>query len=148
MPAKNPRLTVTVKPSLKAQLERLSELTGNSQGALVSDLLEGSEQVFERLIVVLEAAKVARENISSDMSEGLEAAQKKLENQLGFTLELFDSSTKPILVEAEKVKRRARRIEGSGASSEARPARSLTPPSNRGVRSKTRTAKTSIQSKG
>lgn len=53
-----------MKPSLKAHLERLSELTGNSQGSLVSDLLEGSEQVFERLIVVLEAAKVARENIS------------------------------------------------------------------------------------
>ena len=147
MPAKNPRLTITVKPSLKAQLERLSELTGNSQGALVSDLLEGSEQVFERLIAVLEAAKVARENISTEMTEGLEAAQKKLENQLGFTLELFDASSKPILEEAEKVKRRARRIEGSVASSEARPARSLTPPSNRGVRSTTEKLKSAKKTK-
>lgn len=151
MPAKNPRLTITVKPSLKAQLERLSELTGNSQGALVSDLLEGSEHVFERLIAVLEAAKTARQNISVEISESLEEAQQKLENQLGLALEIFDSASKPILEKVEKVKRRSRSsaaqrgapLAGIRGAEEAR----LTPPSNRGVRSKTRTSNTPIESK-
>lgn len=141
MPAKNPRITVTLEPADKALLERLSLLTGSSQGALVADILKESRPVFERLISVLEAAIEARENIAKSHAQGLEAAQLKLEEQLGITLEMFDSASRPILEEAEKVRRRTRRAAGSVASAEARPARSLTPLSNRGVRSTTRQAK-------
>ena len=59
MPAKNPRLTITLQPVLAAQLRRLSELTGNSQSALIAELLEGSEPIFTRMIQVLEAAEQA-----------------------------------------------------------------------------------------
>lgn len=147
MPAKNPRLTITLRPSVKAQLERLSSLTGNSQGALVAEIIDASEPVFERLITVLEAAVIARESLSAKVPGDLDAAQKKLEQTLGITLELFDSTAKPILDEAEKVKRRARRNEGSGASAQVRSAHGLTPPSNRGVRSQTKRANSSTKTK-
>lgn len=149
MPAKNPRLTLTLEPSLKAQLERLSELTGNSQGALVSDLLKESSPVFDRLIKVLEAAHEARENLSAGFVEGLEATQNQLETQLGLAMDLFDVGAKPILEEAEKVKRRAARS-GRRVAAPAEGAREacLTPPSNRGVRSQGKKAKTSVKSRG
>ena len=56
MATKNPRLTITLQPSLAAQLRRLSELTGNSQSSLIAELLEGSGPVFDRMIKVMEAA--------------------------------------------------------------------------------------------
>ena len=147
MAAKNPRLTVTLKPSLKAQIERLSELTGNSQGALVSDLLEGSQPVFARLITVLEAAHEARESLSSRMSADLEAVQGQLEAQLGIAMDLFDEGSRPLLEVAEEVHRRARRgtARGPRGAGDVRAVAGsktgrVTPPSNRGVRSKTKKA--------
>ena len=60
MATSNPRLTITLEPSTAAQLRRMSELTGNSQSQMVSEILAQSSEVFERMIRVLEAAEVAR----------------------------------------------------------------------------------------
>jgi hypothetical protein len=133
MPAKNPRLTITLKPSLAVQLRRLSELTGNSQSALIGDLLEGSGPVFDRMIHVLEAAKTAKDSIKGRLVDDMEGAQSKLEGLLGIAMEEFDSFTLPLLDEADAVSRRARRgpaLRGSIGPVEVPP----TPISNRGVR--------------
>ena len=61
MATKNPRLTITLTPSLAAQLRRLSELTGNSQSSLIAELLDGSGPVFDKMIQVLEAAAIAKD---------------------------------------------------------------------------------------
>ena len=137
MATKNPRLTITLQPSLAAQLRRLSELTGNSQSSLIAELLEGSGPVFDRMIKVMEAAKTAKEAMRGKIAGDIEAAQAKIEGALGIALEGFDSFTGSLLDEAEAVKRRARR---KGAAGVARaPAGELgaaapTPISNRGVR--------------
>ena len=137
MATKNPRLTITLQPSLAAQLRRLSELTGNSQSSLIAELLEGSGPVFDRMIKVMEAAKTAKEAMRGKIAGDIEAAQAKIEGALGIALEGFDSFTGALLDEAEEVKRRARR---KGAAGVARaPAGELgaaapTPISNRGVR--------------
>ena len=144
MPAKNPRLTITLQPSLAAQLRKLSELTGNSQSAMIGDLLEGTGPVFDRMIQVLEAAK--RGKLADDM----EQAQTKMEGALGMVLEGFDQFTGSLLDEAEAVTRRARR---KGAASGARaPAGGLgaaapTPISNRGVRYDPKATKNIAQSR-
>lgn len=146
MAAKNPRLTITLEPSLKAQLERISQLTGNSQGALVSDLLRGSQPVFDRLIRVLEAAQVAKEQFSASMGAELQGVQDQLDAQLGLALDTFDQGSRPILEAAETVHRRKRSGSARGTRG-AGPARAAkrsdareTPPSNRGVRSLTKKA--------
>ena len=77
MPAKNPRLTITLQPSLAAQLRKLSELTGNSQSALIGDLLEGTGPVFDRMIQVLEAAKTAKESMRGKLADDMEHAQPR-----------------------------------------------------------------------
>ena len=79
MPAKNPRLTITLQPSLAAQLRKLSELTGNSQSSMIGELLEGSGPVFDRMIQVLEAAKKAKEAMRGRLADDMEQAQANVE---------------------------------------------------------------------
>lgn len=109
MPTKNPRLTITLQPSLAAQLRRLSELTGNSQSALISELLSGSGVVFDRMIALLEAAQKAKESIRGRIAPELDAAQEKMQLALGLALEGFDDISASLLDEAEEVNRRSRK---------------------------------------
>jgi hypothetical protein len=146
MPAKNPRLTITLQPTLAAQLRKLSELTGNSQSALIGELLEGSGPVFDRMIQVMEAAKTAKESMRGRIAGDIEQAQARLEEGLGMALEGFDQWTGSLLDEAEAVARRARRgpaprgVSGPGAAA-------LTPISNRGVRYDPKATKNIAQSR-
>lgn len=136
MTTKNPRLTITLQPKLAAQLRRMSELTGNSQSYLISDLLDGSTQVFDRVIKVLEAAEGAKQSIKGKVSADLEAAQGRIESQFQLVMAEFDDATLPLLDEVEAVKRRARRGARRDADAPARRTTSAqpTPLSNRGVR--------------
>lgn len=137
MPTKNPRLTVTLQPGTSAQLAQLSRLTGDSQSAIIADILEKSAPVFERVIRVLAAAEEAKAELRGRMASDLYKAQDKIERQLGLALDGLDEYTGSLLDEVEAVRRRARRAPADGkrsAASGARLARS-TPPSNRGVRS-------------
>lgn len=129
MPTKNPRLTMTLSPPLAAQLRRMSELTGNSQAALVSELLEGNSAVFDRLIRLLEAARDAKGEMVAQFVEDMNAAQSKIEQQLNLSLEALDVATPapqdfpPLLEGVEKVKRRAGRAAPEGPRPAGKPAR-------------------------
>jgi hypothetical protein len=146
MPAKNPRLTITLQPSLAAQLRKLSELTGNSQSGLIGELLEGSGPVFDRLIQVLEAAQTAKSSMRGKLADDMERAQTKMEGALGMVLEGFDDITGSLLDEAEAVTRRGRGS-ASGARSHGPGAAAPTPISNRGVRYDPKATKTIAQSR-
>ena len=141
MPAKNPRLTITLQPSLAAQLRKLSELTGNSQSGLIGELLEGSGPVFDRMIQVLEAAETAKEAMRGRIAGDMEQAQTRLEKGLGMALEGFDQWTGSLLDEAEAVTRRGR----ASAAPHAPAATAPTPLSNRGVRSDPKPSKTPLK---
>lgn len=148
MPTLNPRLTITLEPTLAAQLRRLSELTGNSQSKLIAELLEGSTEVFDRLIRLLEAAHTAKDSLRSSTVKDLEAAQAKVEQQLGLALDTMDTASMPLLKQAEVITRRAARGSRgalrSGAPGATAP--KAAPPSNRGVRSTN--PKTKVHRKG
>lgn len=141
MPTPNPRLTITLEPAVAACLRRLSEVTGNSQSKLIAELLEGSVPVFERVITTIEAAKAASAEIRGRLATDMGAAQERIEAQMGLALGEFDAMAAPLLEEVEAVKRRARKGTGVRARSAAVPATgaprpaTVTPPSNRGVRS-------------
>lgn len=126
MPTKNPRLTMTLTPTTAAQLRRLSELTGNSQASLISELLEGQEMVFDRVIQALEAAALVKEEMKSSLREDLGRSQQVIEAQLGLVLESLDNAAAPLLKEAEKIRRRKGRVAGGGGQAERR-----TPPGAR-----------------
>lgn len=139
MPTPNPRITITLKPGMHALLRRISDLSGNSMSAMVSEFLEEAEPALERMAALLSAvesikgdAEAQRKRITSNLSE----AQSQMEQQLGLALSAMDEASAPILKEAERIKRRAARA-GRDASA-ARPDRGArggsTPLSNRGVR--------------
>ena len=138
MPAKSPRITVTLTPAVAAALRTMSELAGNSQSAIVGEILEQSTPMFERVVKVLQAAKRLkessnreRERIASSIADDLEVAQARLEAQLGLQLEDLDRTAGDLADQAEKVERR-----GVGERAERaprRPAAPATPMSNRGV---------------
>jgi hypothetical protein len=145
MPAKNPRLTITLKPALAAQFRQLSQLTGNSQSALIGDLLEGSEPVLARVIQVLEAAQVAKQSIRGRLAEDMDKAQAQVEGALGVAMEGFHDITGALLKEAEAVTKRAPRQRHASAAQAAGAvpgAASPTPISNRGVRLDPKATKT------
>ena len=114
MPTKNPRLTMTLTPTIAAQLRRLSELTGSSQASLISELLEGQEMVFDRVIQALEAAVLVKEEMKSSLREDLDRSQQVIEAQLGLVLESLDNAAAPLLKEAEKIRRRKGREPAAG----------------------------------
>ena len=146
MPAKNPRLTITLQPTLAAQLRKLSELTGDSQSGLIGELLESSGPVFDRMIQVLEAAKTAKAAMRGKLTENMEQAQAQMEQGLGLVLDGFDDVTGSLLDEAEAVTRRGR----AGKRSAARPGigeAAPTPISNRGVRYDPKATKNIAQSR-
>ena len=130
MPTPNPRLTITLTPAVAATLRELSALTGNSQSAMVGELLEEGLPVFTRMIRVLRAAKEVKSAVRSELVASLDAAQSRLEGQLGLALDDMDRVEGQLLEEVEEVKRRG----GRDAPADRPPGRS-TPISNRGVRS-------------
>lgn len=114
MPATNPRISVTVQPSVEAVLLRLSELTGQSKSSFIAELLESSLPILERMVTVIEAAKLAKDSLKTQTLKDMETAEAKLHEVLGVTLDIFDAHSLPILQEAEKIKRR-KGAAGAGA---------------------------------
>jgi hypothetical protein len=116
----------------------MSELAGNSQSAIVGELLEQSQPVLERVVRVLEAAhklkeagQAERQRMVSVVVGDLEDLQERFESQLGLGLEDLDRKAADLADQAEAVQRR-----GAGEARGARapaPGRVPTPMSNRGV---------------
>lgn len=106
MPATNPRISVTVQPSIDALLTRLSELTGQSKSAFVADLLENSMPILERMVIVIDAAKQAQVSLKDQSLKDMEEAEAKLHEVLGVTMDIFDEGTASILKESERIQRR------------------------------------------
>lgn len=139
MPTQNPRLSLTLTPDLAWQLRRLSELTGTSQSALITSMLEGSNHFLWRLITTLEAAEEARGRIPGHVANLMNEAQQRIEEKFGLT---------EVLDQAQAHAARSTRNGTTAAVTAERPAAVATPLSNRGVRSRAKSPKSSAESRG
>lgn len=128
MPATNPRISVTVTPSVEAVLTRLAVATGQSKSSFIAELLESSMAVFERMATVIEAAQQAKDTLRSQTVKDMEEAESRLHDMLGVTMDIFNESTAPILEEAERVQRRGRRSQTGRGGRSATPAAGLATP--------------------
>lgn len=106
MPTLNPRLSVTLTPAVAAVLREMSQLAGNSQSAIVGELLETSLPVLSRVVAAMRAAKTIEASAKSEIAAGLERAQAKLEAQLPLLMGEIDEGFGPLLQAAEAVQRR------------------------------------------
>ena len=109
MPTVNPRITVTLRPSLHAVLKRMSELTKNSQSGIVAEVLEQSQPIFEKMVLVIEAAQRAQSETKERVAVDLERAHGVLERQLGLMLDDLSGRTSDLVDELERIPRRAKK---------------------------------------
>lgn len=128
MPATNPRISVTVVPSVEALLSRLSALTGQSKSSFVAEVLESSIPVLERMVTVLDAAQQAKHTLKAQTVRDMEAAESRLQEMLGITMDIFDQTSAPILEEAERIKRRRAGAAGGNAQARIPAAEAAQPP--------------------
>lgn len=123
MPTLNPRLTVTLSPSMSAVLSRLTEMTGQSKSSIIAEVLQGTQPVMERMIQVLEAADKAKNALRKEVSSGFEEAETALNEQLGLTMDMFHKASGDLIENMETISRRGAK-KGSGGGT-----RSASPPS-------------------
>ena len=108
MATKNPRVSVMLKPSSNAILDRLCAVSGQSKSGLIAEFLEDTcMPMFERMVIVLEAANTVTDEAKAAARQGFQDAEDKLMEVAGLTSDMFDSAARPILQEAERIKRRA-----------------------------------------
>ena len=81
---------------------------------MISELLEGQEMVFDRVIQALEAAALVKDEMKSSLREDLNRSQQVIEAQLGLVLESLDNAACPLLKEAEQIRRRKGREPAAG----------------------------------
>jgi hypothetical protein len=132
MPTPNPRISITLTPYISSLLEQMSGLSGQSKSAIVADILEQSAPVFERLILLLQAAKDIQGQADITRAEAMaaiDAGEKRLHDGLGVGLSLMDDALGTFAGVAEGVRRR--RAKGGRERS--------TPISNRGVKTSGKT---------
>lgn len=101
MATKNPRVSVMLKPESDAILTRLSAATRQSKSSIVAEFLEDTcMPMFERMVVVLEAAASATDDARAAAKQGFADAEQKLLNVVGMTTDLFDQASRPLLDDA------------------------------------------------
>jgi hypothetical protein len=108
MPTLNPRISVTLTPRLDAVIREMSSLTGNSQSAIVAELLAQSLPVFERMVKVLRAAQRASTEAKESVRESIERAQADLERTLDLDFEAGTPGLPDLFERVERIGYRRR----------------------------------------
>ena len=78
MPTPNPRINLTMQPHRYELVKRLATVQGVSMASVISEVLEEVYPVLERVCVVLEAARMAKETQRAGMREAVAAAEAEL----------------------------------------------------------------------
>jgi Ribbon-helix-helix protein, copG family len=135
MPTLNPRVNVTLSPSLFDLVGHLARLQGASRSQVLRELLEAAEPALQRAVAFMQAAERAKGAVQAGFGDSLMRAQDRIEAELGKHLERVDSTTADLVEMAERVEgRRPGRPRSSGGARAG--ARVPNPPaSNRGVKS-------------
>lgn len=118
MPTTNPRVNVTLSPSLDSLVARLAALERVSKSMVLRELLEAAEPSLLSAVALMEAAKgasvEARKRIARDMQTSIDAAKG-----VNYLAQLVAAnSTRDIVSEAEAIRGRRppRRARGAGAA--------------------------------
>jgi len=106
MPTINPRVNVTLSPSLDALVSQMAGLERVSKSSVLRELLEAVEPSLRQAVALMEAAKGAssnaRKNIVRDMDNSVKAAQAVQ----GLMLSVAANHTRDMVAEAEAIRGR------------------------------------------
>lgn len=130
MPTTNPRINVTVSPSLDLLVARLAEHQNLSKSQVLRELLETAEPALQRVVALMDAAQQASSEVRTGLARSLERAQDQCEDALYGVLGRLEQPD--LLSGAEKVKGRKRATSGARNERRAAPVSGdsgvLTPP--------------------
>lgn len=90
MPAKNPRLMLTLSPELNDSIVELAELRGVSRASVATEFLSSAQPVIERVVTVMRALKSAEQSTVTDYVSNLEDAERTLAPLLAAALGKLD----------------------------------------------------------
>lgn len=134
MPTVNPRVQVTLSPSLDALVRRMALYTRSSKSQVLRELLEAAEPALQRAATLMEAASKAAGEAKDRLARSLEKAQDLAEDQAAVSLARMDRMTDDLVAQAEAIKAR-RPARRAIASAPVARVGSEPPSSNRGVKS-------------
>lgn len=134
MPTMNPRVNVTLSPSLDALVSALAAHQRASKSQVLRELLEAAEPALRRAVALMDAASKASAEVRLNLARSFDNAQDQAEKTAAELLAKLDQGTRDLVTIAEEVRARrpARRLAPAPAGSR-RP--SDPPPSKRGVKS-------------
>jgi len=143
MPTKNPRVNVTLSPSLDSLVTTLAGYERVSKSMVLRELLEASEPALRSVVALMEAAKGASAKARTDLASDLEKSIKAAHSVAHLALAVASNHTRDMVAEAESIRgRRPSRSTRSGAVAVVAPGtvhrtkQPKRPPlSNRGVKS-------------
>ena len=147
MPTVNPRINVTLSPSLFGMVDELAKHQRVSKSMVLRELLEASEPALAQVVAMLKAAEsmteAARKRLLQDMDSTITSMEMKKEQALA----LAAGMTSDLVAQAEAIRGRrpgrqlARKRSagglagGTSAVGDQSPAPIRPPSSNRGVKS-------------
>lgn len=137
MPTTNPRVNVTLSPSLDSLVSRLAALERVSKSMVLRELLETAEPSLTHAVVLMEAAQgasaKARQNLATDLQASINAA----EGTSALVLQNLAYSQRDLVDESQAIKgRRPQRVKAARptAAPPAKAARSAQAAGNPGSR--------------
>jgi hypothetical protein len=140
MPTANPRVNVTLSPSLDSLVTALAGYQRVSKSMVLRELLEAAEPALRQAVALMEAAQGASAKARKQIVADLENVVRAAEGVQALALQTAAHHTRDIVSEAQAVRGRrpsATRARAAGAVVEGRgsPGPQNPPPSNRGVKS-------------
>lgn len=82
MPTSKPRITITLEPHAHEVLSRLSSASRQSMASIVTEILDTAIPSLERVVVVLERAATATEEVRAGVAAAVERAERELMPEL------------------------------------------------------------------
>lgn len=146
MPTTNPRVNVTLSPSLDALVGQLAAHERVSKSMVLRELLETAEPALRQAVALMEAAKGASVSARKNLARDMESSIKAAEGISHLVLRDLATQTRDIVADAETIRGRrpsrssrpaARVAAGAvGGKGVRRSKKAQRPPSsNRGVKS-------------
>lgn len=154
MPTVNPRINVTLSPSLYGMVEALAKHQRVSRSMVLRELLEASEPALAQVVAMLKAAEslndAAKNRMRQDLDQTISSVEKKAEQALALAAGVtFDLVAQAEAIRGRRPGRQMARKRSAGelvarstdaVGSQQSPSRP--PSSNRGVKSPDTTIKT------
>ena len=135
MPTENPRVNVTLSPSLYDLVGAMARAQRVSRSQVLRELLEAAEPALQRVVKMIDAAERAKGAVKAGFAENLLRSQQVLEQEMERQLAMVDGVSTDLVTLAQRVEgRRPGRARGSAHGAGGAPGGNP-PASNRGVKS-------------